>query len=184
MKKLIMVAVAVLFSVSAFAQVKVVQGRTVTTYEKGATINIDSNENTEVTYGKVSISIPKGKKVVISQNKSGNIVISGYDLAGVKIMGKEVQADEAAVYVVNPTNKTIVKTALASNTNNNQQNTSKNNQRNNNNQQSANTKNNTGNKQETAMEDNFQDINDYVNEVVSQQAVEDVEEQLSPSSPR
>ena len=85
MKKVIMIAVAVMLSVSAFAQVKVSQGGIVTTYEKGATINIDSKYVTEVTYGNVSISIPKGKKVTISQNKAGNIIVSGYDLAGVKI---------------------------------------------------------------------------------------------------
>lgn len=178
MKKIMMFVAAVMLSVAAFAQVRVSQGGIVTTYEKGATINIDSKDVTEVMYGNVSISIPKGKKVVISQNKAGNIVISGYDLVGVKIMGREVKADDASVYVVNPTTKTIVKAPVAQTTANNQ----KNNQQNNNKQN--NTQNNNANNQENAVEDNFQDVNDYVNEVASQQAKEDLEEELSPSSPR
>ena len=182
MKKVIMFAVAVMLSVSAFAQVKVSQGGIVTTYEKGATINIDSKDVTEVMYGNVSISIPKGKKVIISQNKAGNIVISGYDLVGVKIMGKEVKADDASVYVVNPTTKTIVKAPIAQASANQQNTANKNNQQSSKNQNNA--QNNNANNQETAVEDNFQDVNDYVNEVNSQQAIEDVEEQLSPSSPR
>lgn len=183
MKKIMMFVAAVMLSVAAFAQVKVSQGGIVTTYEKGATINIDSKDVTEVMYGNVSISIPKGKRVIISQNKAGNIVISGYDLVGVKIMGKEVKADDASVYVVNPTTKTIVKAPIAQASANNQQNTAnKNNQQSSNNQK--NTQNNNANNQENAVEDNFQDINDYVNEVASQQAIEDLEEELSPSSPR
>ena len=183
MKKVIMIAVAVMLSVSAFAQVKVSQGGIVTTYEKGATINIDSKYVTEVTYGNVSISIPKGKKVTISQNKAGNIIVSGYDLSGVKILGKEVQAEEGSVYVVNPATKTVVKTPVAQVVANNQQNTAnKSVQQNRNNPQTQ--QNNNQNHQETALEDNFQDVSDYVNEVNSQQAVEDVEKQLSPSSPR
>ena len=171
MKKVIMFAAAIMFSVAAFAQVTVTQGKTVTNYEKGATITVDSKEVTEVKYGNVSISIPKGKKVVISQNKAGNIIISGYDLAGVKIMGREVQADEAAVYVVDPTTKTITKTPIIQTSVNNNKNTViKNTQQNRNNQQNQNIQNN----QENAVEDNFQDISDYVNEVSSQQAVEDI----------
>ncbi len=184
MKKVIIFAAAMILSVAAFAQVRVFQGGTVTTYQKGATINIDSNEITEVTYGKISISIPKGKKVVISQNKAGNIIISGYNLAGVKIMGKEVTADDAAVYVVNPTNKTITKTAITTNTtNNNQQNTNKNNQQNRGNNKAAQQENV---QKITVAEEAFAEVNEdqYVNNIVSQQAVENVEEQLSPSSPR
>lgn len=179
MRKIIIFAAAVLFSVTAFAQVRVSQGGTVTTYEKGVTINIDSNEVTEVTYGKVSISIPRGKKVVISQNKAGNIIISGYDLAGVRIMGKEVKADDAAVYVVNPTNKTIVKTAIA--TSNNQQNTGKNNQQN---RGSKNVTKQQNVQQINVVEDAFAEEAEYVNNIASQQAIDNIEEQLSPSSPR
>lgn len=183
MKKIIMFIAAMILSVAAFAQVRVSHGETVTTYEKGATINIDSNEITEVTYGKVLISIPKGKKVVISQNKAGNILISGYDLAGVKIMGREVKADDAAVYVVNPANKTITKTAIATSTkNNNQQNTNKNNQQNRGSQKVA----QQNVQQINIAEQAFAEVNEaqYVNNIASQQAVENIEEQLSPSSPR
>ena len=180
-----MFAAAVMFSVAAFAQVTVSQGGKVTTYEKGATITIDSKDVTEVKYGKVSISIPKGKRVVVSQNKAGNIVISGYDLVGVKIMGKEVQADDAAVYVVNPTTQSVTKTAIATNNanavKNNQQNTNRNNQQN---KPAQNTVNNQSAQQENAAQENFPEVNDYVNDIASQQAVENVEEQLSPSSPR
>lgn len=179
MRKIIIFAAAVLFSVTAFAQVRVSQGGTVTTYEKGVTINIDSNEVTEVTYGKVSISIPRGKKVVISQNKAGNIIISGYDLAGVRIMGKEVKADDVAVYVVNPTNKTIVKTAIA--TSNNQQNTGKNKQQN---RGSKNVTKQQNVQQINVVEDAFAEEAEYVNNIASQQAIDNIEEQLSPSSPR
>ncbi len=184
MKKVIMFAAAIMFSAAAFAQVTVSQGGKVTTYEKGATITIDSKDVTEVKYGKISISIPKGKRVVVSQNKAGNIVISGYDLLGVKIMGKEVQADDAAVYVVNPTTQTVTRTAIVANnvtSQNNQQNTNRNNQQN---KGTQNIVNNQSAQQENAAQEAFPEVNDYVNEIASQQAVENVEEQLSPSSPR
>lgn len=180
MKKLALFAVAMFVCAAAFAQVKVSQNGTVTTYEKGATINIDSTDPTEVIYGGVSISIPKGKRVVVSQNKAGNIVISGYNLAGIKVMGQEVKADDSSVYVINPETKTIVRTPLAQaavataqqNTNN------------------RNNANNTGAQKQAAakqtinIEVAFPEVDDFINEIASQQAIENVEEQLSPSAPR
>lgn len=180
MKKVIMFVIAAMFSVAAFAQVTVIQGKTVTTYEKGATITVDSQEVTEVKYGNVSISIPKGKKVVVRQNKAGNIIVSGYDLAGVKIMDKEVKADDTAVYVVNPATRTVTKTAIAT-SQNNQQNANRNNQQNKGAQKAT---NNQSAQQGNVAQETFPEVNDYVNEMASQQAVENIEEQLSPSSPR
>ena len=185
MKKVIMFAVAMFVCAAAFAQVRVSQGGIVTTYEKGATINIDSKDVAEVMYGNVSISIPKGKKVSITQNRAGNIIISGLNLSGVKIMGQEVKADDAAIYVVDPATKTIIRAPI-----NNmavaQQNAATNNQQNT--QQNRNTQStkqeSENNDEGVNVEETFPEVEQYVNEIASQQAVENVEEQLSPSAPR
>ena len=183
MKKLALFAVAMFVCAAAFAQVKVSQNGTVTTYEKGATINVDGTNPTEVVYGGVSISIPKGKRVVISQNKAGNIVISGFNLAGIKVMGQEVRADDYSIYVVNPETKTIVRTPLAQTAATTAA-TAQQNANNRNNANNAAAKKQEAAKQTINIEVAFPEVDDFINEIASQQAIENVEEQLSPSAPR
>lgn len=172
MKKFAIIAAIVLFAIPAFAQVKVAHEGKVTTYEKGATINVVTKDTAEVYYDGVLFTIPKGKKVVMSQNKSGDILISGDNLNGIKVLGQTLRSEKPATYVINMKRNTIIRAPI---------------------QPIASTKTQTkeDNKvkendlagQETVIEVSFPEAEDYVNEIVSEQAVQDVEGQLSPSSP-
>ena len=188
MKKIAIIAAVLMLSVAAFAQVKVAQNGKITTYEKGSTINISSKDVAEVYYDGVLISIPKGKRVVISQNKAGNLLIKGDNLSGVKVAGQTLRATEPATYVVDLRNNSVV---LGSDnkqdtaTKATAQKTAKDNKKANkvvaNNNAAQSTQSAT---QETVIEVVFPEVDQYVNEIVSEQAVQDVEEQLSPSAPR
>lgn len=184
MKKLALFAVAMMVCATAFAQVRVTQNGTVTNYAKGATITIPSADSAEVYYDGVLITVPKGKKVVISQNRDGKVIVSGYSLDGLKIMGQEVKANNASVYVINPITKTVVKEPASQYpTLNNQQSSSATN-----NTQTTNPQSTQSGNQSSQGNDSFEtvfpEVDQYVNEIASQQAVENVEEQLSPSAPR
>ena len=170
MKKFAILAAIALFTMPAFAQVKVAHEGKVTSYEKGATINVTTKDIAEVYYDGVLFTIPKGKKVVMSQNKSGDILISGDNLNGVKVLGQTLRSEKPATYVINLKRNTIVRAPV---------------------QPIANTKDQNKNNikdtepvgQETVVEVSFPDAEDYVNEIVSEQAIQDVEGQLSPSAP-
>ena len=172
MKKIAMFAGIILFSMSAFAQVKVAHEGKITTYEKGSTINIVTKDVAEVYYDGVLFSIPKGKKVIMSQNKEGNILISGDNLNGVKVLGQTLRSERPATYVIDLKRNTIIRAPVQLTTSN------KNNSKEEENNQEAQAAD-----QETVVEVSFPEADEYVNEVVSEQAVQDVEGQLSPSAP-
>ena len=120
-------------------------------------------------------TIPKGKKVVINQNKAGNILVSGDNLNGVKVLGQTLRSETPATYVIDLNRKTVIKAPItqAVATKNAQNKNNKNNK----------TVDTTPVAQETVVEVAFPEADQFVNEIVSQQAVQDVEEQLSPSAP-
>ena len=184
MKKIAILAAIVLFTIPAFAQVKVAQNGKIVTYEKGSTINISSKDVAEVYYDGVLITIPKGKKVIISQNRAGNILIKGDNLSGVKVAGQTLRSNEPATYIVDLKNNNVV---LASDNqqvaDKKAQATAKNNNKNANKNSKA-AQSTQSATQETVVEVSFPEVDQYVNEIVSEQAVQDVEEQLSPSAPR
>ena len=175
MKKIAIIAALVMFSMTAFAQVKVAKDGKITTYEKGSTINISSKDVAEVYYDGVLITIPKGKKVVINQNKEGDILISGDNLNGVKVLGQTLRSETPATYVIDLNKKTAIRAPITQvvATKNAQNKNNKNNK----------TVDTTPVSQETVVEVAFPEADQFVNEIVSQQAVQDVEEQLSPSAP-
>lgn len=166
MKKLVMLAAIVLFTMPAFAQVKVAQNGTITTYDKGATINIVTKDVAEVYYDGVLFTIPKGKRVIMSQNKEGNILITGDNLNGVRVLGQTLRSEKPATYVIDLKRNTILRAPVKLTAS----------------KEDANKDLQTYG-QETIVEVSFPEEADYVNEVASVQAVQDVEGQLSPSSP-
>lgn len=171
MKKLAMLAAIVLFTMPAFAQVKVAQNGTITTYDKGATINIVTKDVAEVYYDGVLFTIPKGKRVIMSQNKEGNILITGDNLNGVRVLGQTLRSEKPATYVIDLKRNTILRAPVRLTASNQEQN-----------REDANKDLQTDG-QQTIVEVAFPEEADYVNEVASVQAVQDVEGQLSPSSP-
>lgn len=171
MKKFAILAAVVLFSMPAFAQVKVANHGKVTTYEKGSTINVTSKDYAEVYYDGVLFTIPKGKKVVMSQNKSGDILISGDNLNGVRVLGQTLRSEKPATYVINMKRNTIIRAPIQTVSSKKEEN-----------QENKNLDTQVAGK-ETIVEVAFPEPEDYVNEVVSEQAVQDVEGQLSPSAP-
>ncbi|MBQ4493683.1 MAG: hypothetical protein II972_03680 [Elusimicrobiaceae bacterium] len=171
MKKIAILAAIVLFSVPAFAQVKVAHEGQVTTYEKGSTINIATKDVAEVYYDGVLFTIPKGKRVKMSQNKDGNILISGDNLSGIRVLGQTLRSEKPATYVIDLKRNTVVRAPVQLTT-----------------AKQENTKQNINDVQnpdaaETIVEVSFPEPEDYVNEIVSEQAIQDLEGQLSPSAP-
>ncbi|MBR4508344.1 MAG: hypothetical protein IKP23_02585 [Elusimicrobiaceae bacterium] len=171
MKKFAILAAVVLFAMPAFAQVKVANHGKVTTYEKGSTINVTSKDYAEVYYDGVLFTIPKGKKVVMSQNKSGDILISGDNLNGVKVLGQTLRSEKPATYVINMKRNTIIRAPIQTVSSKKEEN-----------KENKNLDTQAAGK-ETIVEVAFPEPEDYVNEIVSEQAVQDVEGQLSPSAP-
>ena len=171
MKKFAILAAVVLFSMPAFAQVKVANHGKVTTYEKGSTINVTSKDYAEVYYDGVLFTIPKGKKVVMSQNKSGDILISGDNLNGVRVLGQTLRSEKPATYVINMKRNTIIRAPIQTVSSKKEEN-----------KENKNLDTQAAGK-ETIVEVAFPEPEDYVNEIVSEQAVQDVEGQLSPSAP-
>ncbi len=171
MKKFAIIAAVVLFSMPAFAQVKVANHGKVTTYEKGSTINVVSKDSADVYYDGVLFTIPKGKRVVMAQNKAGDILITGDNLNGVKVLGQTLKSEKPATYVINLKRNTIIRAPIQT--------------------VPAKKEDNKNNKnldtqavgQETVVEVAFPEPEDYVNEIVSEQAIQDLEGQLSPSAP-
>ena len=171
MKKIAMFAGIILFSMSAFAQVKVAHEGKITTYEKGSTINIVTNDVAEVYYDGVLFSIPKGKKVIMSKNKEGNILISGDNLNGVKVLGQTLKSEKPATYVINIKRNTIIRAPVQNVANKKEEN-----------KEEVNKELQTVG-EGTIVEITFPEPEDYVNEIVSEQAIQDLEGQLSPSAP-
>lgn len=179
MKKIAIIAAIVLFSVSAFAQVQVAKDGKITTYEKGSSINISSKNFAEVYYDGVLFTIPKGKRVVIGQNRAGNILIKGDNLNGVKVLGQTLKSEVPAIYIIDSNRNTVIRAPLTQATvaDNKKTSTNKNN---------INAQNQSATEavQETVIEVSFPEAEQFVNEIVFQQAIQDLEGQLSPSAPR
>ena len=176
MKKFAILAAIVLFTMPAFAQVKVANHGKVTTYEKGSTINVVSKDYADVYYDGVLFTIPKGKKVVFNQNKAGDILISGDNLNGVKVLGQTLKSEKPATYVISVKKNTIIRAPVQNVANKKEENKEEANK------EEANKELQTVG-EGTIVEITFPEPEDYVNEIVSEQAIQDLEGQLSPSAP-
>lgn len=158
MKKLTLIALAVMLCSTAFAQVKVSQNGILTTRERDAAITISGRNAAEILYDGVVISIPQGRKVVVSKTKQGRILISGANLEGVKVEGKALDYEEGASYIVDPKTKKVFKVFPNR------------------------PLYNPAPAQTEKVEDIEEEADQYVNPTASSQAVQDVEGQLSQSS--
>ena len=196
MKKFALLAVAVLFSVAAYALVKVSQNGNITTYEKDVNVTVSGKSAADVLYNGVLVSVPKGQKVVISKNKEGKVLVSGDTLKEVKVAGQTVNINEPATLVVDPDSKDITTVTVAeqlaaqqaqaqadaqeaAKAAKEQAKAAKEQA-----QAAAKAAAASANQNVIVEEISFPEASNYVNEIVSEQAIENVEEQLSPSAPR
>ena len=179
MKKVAIFAVMGLFlSATAFAQIIVLQDGKRMYFPEDSQVVISGKTPAKVLFNKsrMLISVPANQKVQV-QKKNGVILVSGTDMKGVEVAGKTISSNGHAIVSVSPKTKEVTnlrgdtsisesEVVLASNSNKM------------NNKQPA-AKNNTAINESTI----FPEISEYVNEVVSQQSVQDVTD-VSPYAPR
>lgn len=189
MKKTLIFAVMGMFlSVSAFAGVVVFQDGKTMVYHQGSEVNVDGKTTSRVLYDGILITVPKGQKVKIKGQDSEmgkNIVVSGSNLKGVEIAGKNVSSKGQATVSVSLNtlevktvkgNTMIEENGVVINSigqgNTNQANKVQKTEKMTNNKQTAYVVNTSSSVNESAI---FPEISDYVNEVAAQQSTQDVE---------
>ncbi len=176
MKKSIALVFGALFLFSvANAAVTVTRNGKTSKYENGSTVRVTGQSAATVNYNGVKISVPAGVAVTIAENADGSVNVSGTNLAGVKVENNTVSSSGAVSFSVSPKTKdiTVNRGALIV--------------------QDASGKTTTvaaGSSFSAAAAAGASSLPAFVNEAVlgentaSQQATQDVEEMLSPSSPR
>ncbi len=175
MKKSIALVFGALFLFSvANAAVTVTRNGQTSKYENGSTVRVTGQTATVVNYNGVKISVPAGVAVTIAQNADGSVNVSGTNVAGVEVEGNTVSSTGAVSFSVSPKTKaiTVNRGTLVV--------------------QSASGKTTTvaAGSSFSGDEAAASALPAFVNEAVlgentaSQQATQDVEEMLSPSSPR
>lgn len=70
-------------------------------------ITTDGQKDTTVEYNGIVISIPKGVKATVSKDAKGNIIVSGSDLNGVKIDGETVNSTGKTTLSINASTKVM-----------------------------------------------------------------------------
>ncbi len=182
MKQLMMFAVFGLISLAAFSQVVVLQDGKTITYRQGTGVTVFGKTVSRVLYDGVLITVPKGQKVRIGvqENEMGKkILISGTNLKDVEIAGKSVSSKGRTIISVSPETLQLVTIKGETTVNNNGIVANRINRTNTDKENKTNKSVKTNNKQLTPAVSNevidFPEISDYVNEVVVQQAVQDVE---------
>lgn len=177
MKKSIALVFGALFLFSvANAAVTVTRNGKTSKYENGSTVRVTGQSAATVNYNGVKISVPAGVAVTIAENADGSVNVSGTNLAGVKVENNTVSSSGAVSFSVSPKTKdiTVNRGTLVV--------------------QNASGKTTTvaagSSFSAAAAEEATSSLPAFVNEAVlgentaSQQATQDVEETLSPSSPR
>ncbi len=176
MKKSIALVFGALFLFSvANAAVTVTRNGKTSKYENGSTVRVTGQSAAVVNYNGVKISVPAGVAVTIAENADGSVNVSGTNLSGVKVENNTVSSTGAVSFSVSPKTKdiTVNKGTLV-------------------------VQDAYGNTTTVAAGSSFSateavaassSLPAFVNEAVlgentaSQQATQDVEEMLSPSSP-
>ena len=177
MKKTIALVFGALFLFSAAqAAVTVTRDGKTAKYENGSTVTVTGQSAAVVNYNGVKISVPAGSAVTITENADGSVRITGTNVAGVKVGSNTVSASGPVSFSVSPkTNAiTVNRGTLVV--------------------QNASGRTTTvaagSSYSGAAAEATASSVPAFVNEAVlgentvSQQATQDVEETLSPSSPR
>ncbi len=176
MKKSIALVFGALFLFSvANAAVTVTRNGKTSKYENGSTVRVTGQSAATVNYNGVKIFVPAGVAVTIAENADGSVNVSGTNLAGVKVENNTVSSSGAVSFSVSPKTKdiTVNRGTLIV--------------------QDASGKTTTvaaGSSFSAAAAAGASSLPAFVNEAVlgentaSQQATQDVEEMLSPSSPR
>ena len=181
---------------TAFSQVIVLQDGKTTTYHKGTGVTILGKTVSRVLYDGVLITVPKGQKlrVGVQENESGRrILVSGTNLKDVEIAGKSISSKGRTIVSVSPDTLKVVTIKGETTINDNGIVANRINKINTDRANRANKTVKTTNKQfaakvpatnETVNETvDFPETSDYVNEVATQQAVQDIERaDLSQSS--
>lgn len=99
-KSLVLVFGALFLFGMAHAAVTVEAGGKTTKYENGQTVRVNAAEDTVVNYNGVEIFVPAGEVVVIAQSSDGSVLLSGNNMSGVTVNGAAVRSTGRAVVAV------------------------------------------------------------------------------------
>ena len=181
-KSVIIIVVGLLLSIAAFARIIVLQDGKTTSYKSEEKVVIDGKTPASILFDGVLIKVPANKKKVTIKKQGEEINISGANLNNIEIAGKKVTANGQTTVAFSPETKeiTVIKGELVNTdtgvTKNTVQKTG----------QTTSVKSVAKPASVTPVINEtveFPEVSNYVNEVTSQQTVQDVED-LSQSSPR
>ncbi len=159
MKKVMTFVVMGLFlSASALAEVMVLQEGKTMSFKDKSHIVVSGKTATKILYNGVPLIIPANLEVSV-QHKDRKVLITGTDLKNVEVADKEISSKGHTVISVDPKTKEI--TVLEGDV----------------------KIKNVGNRSKSKEVGDFADMSEYVDEIAAQQAGQDVERQLSNSSP-
>lgn len=86
----------------AQANVLVTQNGKTVQYKNGSAIKVNAPIATTVNYNNVTVTVPAGTVVEISQTKNGNVIVKGKNLTNVKVGDISVASNGTTVFTVNP----------------------------------------------------------------------------------
>ena len=89
------------------AAITVTKGGKEVKLDKNAEISTDGAEETVINYNGFKITVPAGVKLVVKQDETGNIVVNGDNLAGVKLSNLTINSNGSTSVAVNPNTNTI-----------------------------------------------------------------------------
>lgn len=99
-KSLVLVLGALFLFGAANAAVTVKAGGKTTKYENGQTVRVSATEDTVINYNGVEIFVPAGEAVVVAQSADGSVLVSGNNMSGVTVNGNTVRSTGTAVVAV------------------------------------------------------------------------------------
>ena len=89
------------------AAITVKQGEKVVTYKNGSVIHVEGSADTTVTYNGVEVFVPQGTSLRLAPGTNDSFIVTGQDLAGVKILGLTINAPGNTVFVVDKASRTM-----------------------------------------------------------------------------
>lgn len=186
MKNTLMFVVLVVFlAITASSQVVVLQDGKTTSYQRGSEVTISGKTTARVLYDGVLITIPKGQKVQVKR-KGNKVFISGNNLKDIEIVGRSLSSKGPAIVSVSLDTMKIVDVKGDVFVDENglvMSRISKNNKVSKTNKTSVKSKTSKMSNQQKADssisnandEEAFPEVSDYVNELATEQAAQDIE---------
>lgn len=175
MKQLVIsTVIGLLLSTTVFAQITVLQDGKKMFFKEDAQIIVSGKTPATVLFNGVIINVPAGQKVQI-QKKDGNIWISGTNMKEVEAAGKKISSNGHAIVAISPDTKKVTSVRGDINIARDEVVLARDNSRLNNKRAVNETISNES--------ISFPEVSEYVNEVVSQQSVQDVTD-MSLYAPR